>query len=110
MTAIKRYEVLYNTSAQGTGAWFRLDTRYEETCERALQVFVTTGDTVTIEGTTKDVRGSTEQLVTASIAADEISTLKSFTANGAENLTGPWTYIRVTKTGVNGPAKVLGFI
>lgn len=110
MTSIKRHKVLYDSSAAGTGEWFRLDSRYEESPSRAIQVFVASGDTLTIQGTTKDVRGSTPTEVLASLEADDIVDIKAYTASEADNLEGPWTYIRVTKTGTTGTGKVQGFI
>jgi len=111
MTAITRHKVLFDQSAAGSGNWFRLDTRYDQEQARTLQVDLTSGDTVVLEGTTKDVRGSTPALVTASIEADDITAIGTFTTDGTGDLlAGPWTYIRVTKTGTTGNAKVQGFI
>lgn len=108
--SIKRHKVLFDSAAAETGDWYRLDVRYDHDDERALQIKVTSGDTVTIEGTTKDQRGLLPEAVIASITEDDISTLKSYTEDSVDNLVGPWTYIRVSKTGTTGNAKVQGFI
>lgn len=107
---IRSHKVLYNSATAGTGAWFRLDSRFEVDADRALQVILTSGDTIKIQGTTMDLRGMTSADVVASITADDISDLKSYTTSQADNLAGPWTYIRVVKTGTAGAAKVQGFI
>lgn len=111
MTSIKRHKVLMDQVAAGDGDWFRLDSRYDHDSNRILQVDLTVGDTIVIEGVTKDVRGSGPDIVTASIEATDITVIESLTADGTSNLLqGPWTYIRVTKTGTTGNAKVQGFI
>lgn len=110
MASIKRHKVLLNQSEAGNGDWIRLDSRYENDASRAIQVELTTGDTVTIEGTTKDVRGGDPATVVAGLTAEDITTLKTYTETTADTLYGPWTYIRATKTGTTGNAKVNGFV
>ena len=111
MTAIKRHKVLLDQSAAGNGDWIRLDSRYDHDSSRILQIDLTVGDTIDIEGTTVDVRGGNPAVVTAGLAADDITTIQSFTANGTGDLlAGPWTYIRAVKTGTTGNAKVQGFV
>jgi len=110
MTTIRKSEVLYSGVAAGTGAWFRLDSRYDTEQLRVLQITLATGDTITIEGTTKDVRGSTEDAVKASITNDDIVTIGTFTSSGGNTLYGPYTYIRAKKTGTTGYAKVQGML
>lgn len=111
MTAIKRHKVLYDSSAAGNGEWFRLDVRYDSSPERILMVDLVDGDTITIQGTVVDVRGGNPAVVVASLEADDIATIDTLTADSTEHvLTGPWTYIRVVKTGTTGNAKVQGFI
>jgi hypothetical protein len=106
---IRRNKVLYNAQAAGTGSWFRLDSRHEESATRAIQGVVVTGDTITLQGTTYDVKGSTAN-VTSNITADDIVTLQTYTASFADVINGPWTYIRVVKTGSTGIAKVQGYV
>ena len=111
MVSIKRHKVLLDQSAAGNGNWVRLDIRYDEDMQRTLQVDLTVGDTITIEGTTVDVRGGNPATVLAGLEADDITTIQSFTADGTGDLLGgPWTYIRATKTGTTGNAKVQGFV
>lgn len=112
MTAIKRYKVLYNDSAAETSEWFRLDVRYDHDTVRTLNIELTAGDTITIEGTTFDVRGTDKQRRDglAALTAEDIGTLNTYTTSDTDNLTGPWTHIRVVKTGTTGNAKVSGFI
>lgn len=111
MVAIKRHCVLYDSASAGTGEWFRLDNRYDLDTNRIIQVDLTTDDTVTLQGTTVDVRGGDPATVVAGLTAKDISTIKEYTADAnGDVLTGPWTYIRVVKTGTNGNAKVQGFI
>lgn len=109
MTAIKRHKVLFDSSAAETGEWVDLDNRYSETNERAIQIDVTSGDTITIEGITKDVKGIDKSFLN-SLDEDDITTLGSYTSDDNDVLYGPWTYIRVTKTGTTGPAKVQGYV
>lgn len=110
MTAIKRNKVLYDATTAGTGDWVRLDSRYDVDNKRAIQVNLMTGDTIDIQGTTKDVRGMSQDDVIASIETDDITTIKSYTASEADTLYGSWTYIRAVKTGTTGPAKVQGMV
>jgi hypothetical protein len=111
MTSIKRHKVLLDTAAETTGEWFRLDNRYEKSSERIVHVDLTVGDTVILEGIVKDVRGSTPTEVLTTVEADDIAVIETFTADSTQHvLTGPWSYIRVRKTGTTGNAKVQGFI
>lgn len=109
MSSVKRFKVLFDAATASTGSWFALDSRYDESPTRAIQIDLTVGDTVVIEGTTKDVKGTDKSFLTT-LSANEISILGSYTASDADVLEGPWTYIRVRKTGTTGPAKVQGFI
>lgn len=110
MAPILRYKVLYDSAEAGNGEWFRLDNRYDER-ERVVNVDLTTGDTVTIQGIVKDVRGAKPSDFFSSLEADDIATLDVLTED-TENpvLRGPWTYIRVVKEGTNGNLKVSGYI
>lgn len=111
MSAILRYKVLYDSSAAGTGEWIRLDNRYCGDLDRIVHVDLTTGDTVTIQGITKDVRGPKPADFFTSLEADDITTLATLTADSEDPiLQGPWSYIRVVKTGTAGNAKVSGYI
>jgi len=109
MTAVKRYKTLYDDTAAGTGPWIACDVRYDKQLIRALQIYVTSGDTITIQGITKDTRGNDKSFLNNLTTAD-ISTLKSYTATDNDDLEGPWTYIRVVKTGTNGQGKVQGMV
>lgn len=110
MTTIKRHKVLYDATAAATGDWFRLDIRYDDTPLRTIQVELTASDTIVLEGTTKDVRGSTPALVIASLNANDISTITTLSTDAPYLLEGPWTYIRARKTGTAANAKVQGWI
>ncbi len=111
MASIKRHKVLMDQTVAGNGDWFRLDSRYDLDTQRILQVDLTVGDTIVIEGTTVDVRGGDVATVTAGLASNDITTIETLTADGVLNLLqGPWTYIRATKTGTTGNAKIQGFI
>ncbi len=104
-----RHKVLLQTGAEGAGPWIALDARYKKETERALQIFVTDGDTVTIQGITKDEKGSDKSFL-ANLGPEDISDLKSYTESTADVLTGTFTYIRAVKTGTAGFAKVQGFV
>jgi hypothetical protein len=111
MTAIKRYKVLYDSAAAGNGNWIRLDNRYDQAPDRIIQVDLTADDTIILQGVTKDQRGVDQDTIIASLVPSDISVIETFTADGGKfPLTGPWSYIRVVKTGTTGNAKVAGFI
>lgn len=107
--SIKRYKLLLDQTAEGTTDWVALDTRYDEDPTRSLQIAVTTGDSIRIDVTTKDVKGIDKSFLDTMTASD-YTTYDTVTATDTLLVEGPWTYIRVAKTGTNGPAKVLGFI
>lgn len=107
--SIKRYKVIFDGTAAETGEWFALDVRYDESPSRAIQVQVTSGDTIKIQAITKDVKGIDKSFLDE-LDADDIADLKTYSASEADTLDGPWTYIRAIKTGTTGPAKVSGFI
>lgn len=106
---IRRNKVLYNASAAGNGSWIALDTRYEKQPTRAIQGTVTAGDTITIQGITKETKGIDKSFLTT-LAAEDITTLDSYTADFSDILNGNWTYIRAVKTGTTGTSKVQGFV
>jgi len=107
--SIRRRKVLLDQTAAGNGPWIRLDSRYEDSPERAIQISLTAGDSVRIEGTTLDIRGEGDP--TDTIAAEDIAILDgSFSSSTSTILNGNWTYIRVVKTGSSGNAKVQGFV
>ena len=106
---IKRFKELYNSSTAATSDWYQLDTRYDENMVRSLVVSVTSGDTVTIEGIVKDVKGGDKSFLDV-LVDGEIATIKAYTESGRDVLEGPWTYIRVVKEGSNGRAIVQGFV
>ena len=109
MTGLRTYTEILNQSAAGNGAWFKLDSRYEKVSNRSIQGNVTTGDTITIQATAKDVKGIDKTWL-SSLAASEITTLKAYTADFNDIINGPWAYIRVVKTGTAGTSRVLGMI
>jgi hypothetical protein len=106
---IKTYQVLYDDSAAGNGEWFQLDTRYEDTSERVIQVELTTTDTIKIEATAKDVKGGDKSFLD-DLEANEIVTLTTISADGSYTIVGPWAFIRAVKTGTTANAKVTGVI
>jgi hypothetical protein len=108
---IRRHQVLIDQSAAGTGPWFRLDARYEVDPERAIQVSVGGGDSITLEAVTVDgSRTDPEWDPNTDIVAGDITTLITYTADDNDILTGNWTYIRAIKTGAAGNGKLEGFI
>jgi hypothetical protein len=113
MACQKRHQVLYNSAAAATGDWNRLDNRYEFPEDRTVQAFVTAGDTVYIEVASKDVKGqmgAAEAAMLLALLPEDITVLTSFTASGTYVIDGPWSYVRVRKTGTAGLGKVQGFI
>jgi len=67
------------------------------------------GDTVTLQGIVKDVKGIDKSFLDDLTAAD-ITTLAEYTQDERDLLVGPWTYIRVVKAGTAGAARVQGFV
>lgn len=111
MTSIKRNKVLLDQTTAGDGEWIRLDSRYDCDSFRTLQVNMSVGDTITIQGTTVDVRGANPADVIASLTPEDISDLQVFTDSGTGDLlAGPWSYIRAVKVGATGSAKVQGYV
>ncbi len=106
---IRRHRVLYNALAAGDGVWHRLDSRYEEDGVRSIQVDLSSGDTVIIQGTTVDPRGAIYD-VTSTLTPSDITNITTFTASGNGVIAGNWSYIRAVKTGTTGVAKVQGHI
>lgn len=104
-----RHKVLLQTGAAEAGPWIALDTRYQQDIERAIQISVMAGDTIALEGITRDEKGIDKSFLVNLDPAD-ISVLKEYTESTADVLTGTWTYIRAVKTGANGFAKVQGFV
>lgn len=108
MSSIKRYKVLYD-SANTTGNWIALDSRYDDGDNvRSIQIDITGTSSVSIQGTTRDVKGIDKSFLDT-LPATDISTLNTVTADTAMNLEGPWTYIRVVAVGA-GAVKVQGFV
>lgn len=108
---IRRWKTLFdsNVNTSGTGAWIALDVRYEEHALRSIMGAVITGDTVTVQGITKDIKGIDKSFLTT-LETQDITNLNAYTADFNDVLIGPWTYVRVVKTGTAGRAKVEGFI
>jgi len=109
MTSIRRHKVLYDSADAGTGEWIQLDTRYEEGATRAIRAYVTAGDTITLQGIVKDVKGG-DQTFLDNLAAKEISTIKIYTQSEQDILEGNWTYVRAVKAGTAGAALMEGLI
>lgn len=106
--SIRRNKVLLDSTSATTGDWIRLDSRYEDSPERSIQISMNSNDTITIQGTTVDIRGQEDP--TDNIKSEDIVDLSSFSAKTSTVLNGNWTYIRAVKTGTSGPAKVQGFV
>ncbi len=106
--AIRRHKVIFDASTASTSAWVRLDSRYEVDATRSIQVNVTSGDSIDIEGTSLDIRGEGDP--TVGIAAADVSVLATYTEDSTDVLSGNWTYIRAVKTGTTGPGKVQGHV
>lgn len=110
MASIRRNKELYDAVAAGTGEWIALDTRYEDSpTSRPIRVVLTAGDTLTLQGIVRDVKGIDKSFLD-SLTADDISTLKVYTATENDLLDGNWTYIRAVKTGTAGRGLMEGFI
>src|ERR1035437_8334733 len=110
MSAIKRHKILYNASAAGTGDGVRLANRFEIPADRVVQADMTAGDHLFLEATSMDVRGSISDSYLADLTAADITILSDITATGNYEIDGPWSWVRVRKTGTNGVGKVQGFI
>lgn len=105
----KRYKELMNQSTAGNSQWWDLDVRYEAISVRPIQGTITSGDTIVIQGTTKDIKGNDKTFLD-SLTSNDYTTLATYTANFNDLIEGNWTYIRIVKTGANGTAVVKGFI
>lgn len=109
MASIKRWKTLYDAVAAGNGDWIALDSRYDESPSRVIQVELTSTDTIIIQGITKDVKGIDKSFLDT-LNANDISVITTISADGSYHLQGPWTYIRAVKTGTTANAKAQGFI
>ncbi len=109
MTSAKRYVKLYNASAAGTGAWFRLDSRYEKISVRPIHFSITAGDSFVLQATVVDFKGIDETYLN-NLQASDIATLGTFVATSDELLEGNYTWVRVVKSGTAGIGVVEGFI
>lgn len=108
---IKRYVQLINQTAAITTGWVRLDNRYETFSQRAIQINLTSGDTVELQAIVKDVKGDkTAGAWLNNLQPGDITSLKVYAVSENDVLEGPWTYIRAIKAGTNGLATVEGFI
>ncbi len=106
---IRRYVQLYNSIAAATGAWIMLDSRYEELSERALVITLTAGDTLTLQGTVRDVK-NIDQTYMNNLNVEDIVSLKTYTQSGNDILKGNWRYLRVIKVGTAGVGTIEGFV
>lgn len=119
---IRRSKTLYNAATAGTGAWVKLDSRYEIISTRTIQGTVASGDSIAIQATSKDFKpGNPYPVKGVSAVLDEttflnnllpaeITTLITFTADFNDIINGPWSYIRVVKTGTTGNSEVTGMV
>jgi hypothetical protein len=98
----KKHVVLYNDSAAGSGNWYPLNS---DNC--SIQVNMNASDTVLLQGTTRNAKDATDL---GTVAAEDITTIETFTGSTDANgvIVGSFTFIRVTKTGTAGVAKVQG--
>jgi hypothetical protein len=117
MAAIQRNVVLYNDSAAGTGRWYRLDSKYEESGTRSIQIDMNAADTIIIEGTTIERLGGLNPDGSAfdpetDILPIDIVQLNSYNGNAeeADVLNSNWTWVRARKVGATGVAKVQGLL
>lgn len=106
---IKRNKTLYDAIAAGTGDWIALDVRYEEAPTRPIRVVCASGDTITLQGIVRDVKGIDKSFLDA-LTDDDISDLAEYTENASDILEGNWTYIRAVKSGTNGRGLIEGFV
>lgn len=83
---------LFNDSAAVSGAVYKPDWRGGEQFERAVAGTLTSGDTIDIEVSLDNVT--------------YVSVLTFTSTTFAGTFTGPWKFIRATKTGANGAAVV----
>ena len=102
--SILRHAILLNQTNAGTGPWVQLSDRCGSS-DRGFQVFVTSGDSVTIQATTVDQLGINKDFLDT-LPTEDIVDLKVYTASEADTLEGAWAFIRAVKTGSNGLAKV----
>lgn len=108
--SIRRNIKLYDSASAGTGSWIALDTRYDEDpTSRPLRIVVASGDTLTLQGIVKDVKGIDKSFLD-SLLTEEISTLAEYTESQVDVLDGNWTYLRVIKAGTAGKGIIEGFI
>lgn len=109
MTAIRRYKKLFDATTAATTVWHHLDFRYDDSGSvRNLSVNVTAGDSVIVQATAYDVKGTDINNIT--VPPLEITTLTTITTTGNYAINGPWSAIRITKTGTAGRAVVDGAI
>ena len=102
----KRHIILFNASTATTGDWYKIA---DPETPSAIQVNMNASDTVTLQGTTLEAADVT---ALGTVAAADITDLKEYTGGTDFNdtLLAPFTFIRVTKTGTTGTAKVQGAI
>jgi len=101
------HKVLLNQAGAGTTDWVQVDSvDFSDLNPSTLQISLTSGDTITIEGITQRFKGIEKDFST--LTAVDITEIAEVTASGFVSLVGTWTYIRVIKTGTAGNAKVQG--
>lgn len=108
MTSIKREVTMLDSTAAGTSQWFHCDYRYDQAPFRNISVNMASGDTIEIQGTTYDPKGTDINSLT--VPTTKIVSIKSYTASGQDIIQGPWAALRVVKTGTTGRAVVDGLI
>jgi hypothetical protein len=112
---ITKYKLIYNAAPAITTDWYQLDTRRnDDSYEGALSVGpLSAGDVVIVEGTFVDQVGIDKSFL-ASLTPSDIVTIGTVTGATSTptvvNITVPYTFIRIRKTGAVGVAKVQGVI
>lgn len=107
---IRRHKILFNSATAGDGDWVRLDTRREEDPSgRTIRVVLVAGDTLELQGITRDIKAGDEADLTT-LEDSEIASIAIYTSTENDLLDGHWTYIRMVKTGANGIAYSEGFV
>jgi len=98
---LRRVTLLDVASVSATGNWYKCDYRYAPDQVRTVLGTMNASDAIFLEGTTDD----------ADVTVSTIVTLETTSAaTFAFNLFGPWSAIRIRKTGTNGAAVVKGII
>lgn len=103
---IKSYQLLFNASTATSGTWFNLDPRYAAENTRTIQYSMNAADSLKVEVTTYP------NVNDGVFSASDYITLTTLTGatSGSYNIVGAWQWVRITKVGIAGNAKVQGII